>query len=164
MWGGEPWPLQGGQLGRAPPPTIPLPQEHRSGGCSRAFRSWCTQAAFSLRTREPVRCPQPGRVSVCLQVQMHTLSHVQYAPIYTYIFHRPGCGMGKGTQTPFSLDKFQTQMAHFYFISEKKENIPFRQKGRWTGPLARQLRAAQAPCAVGPSQPPPRSPQSGSSP
>ena len=29
--------------------------------------------------------------------------------------------MGKGTQTPFSLDKLKTQMARFYFISEKKQ-------------------------------------------
>lgn len=52
---------------RAPPPTSPLSQEHRSGGCSWAFRSWY----ILLGRWETVEVP-PGRQGVCLTHAIHT--------------------------------------------------------------------------------------------
>lgn len=78
------WPLEGEQLGKAPLPTTPLSQEHRSGGCSQAFRFWCLQGAFSLGRREPMRHPWSGRVSFCLSVctNAHSLTHAVRTHIY----------------------------------------------------------------------------------
>lgn len=113
----------GRAAGKSPSSHSPPLTGTQVWGCSRAFRFWCLQGAFSLRRREPMRHPWSGRLSFCLSVRTnaYTLSHMQYAPIYTCA--RPGYGMGKGTQTPFSLDKLKTQHGSFLFYLRKKHSL-----------------------------------------
>lgn len=89
----------------------------------------------SSATRQPVpskdaslgRPPGEGGVSICLAI----CSHSRTCNTYLYMCAGPVCGVGKGTQTPFSLDKLKTQHGSFLFYQKKKKNnnIPFRRKG-----------------------------------
>jgi hypothetical protein len=129
------------QLGKEPPfPVVPIRDEgasYRNASLPSpsphtwTFGFWCYQAACPLGGQELGEALRAGNVSpsVCLHIRTCSLTHNQH----THHLCAPGLayGIGKRTQTPSSLHKLKTHVAHFYFVSKKQnktKNIPFSGK------------------------------------
>lgn len=111
----------GRAAGKSPSSHNPLSQEHRSGGCSWTFGFWCILG--SLFPQKMGTCggtPVRQGVSVYMHRCRHFFTHVIHTHIYVA---RPGYGIRKGIQTPFSLDKLKTQHGSFLFYLRKKHSL-----------------------------------------
>lgn len=110
------WLLEGEQLEKGSPPFTS--SSHRNAGLGLHMGISILVHPGSLFPRKmgaPSR-PQAGRLSA----HTCTLSHT--CNTYPYVCARPGCGVGKGTQTPFSLDKLKTQRGSFLLYLRKKKH------------------------------------------
>lgn len=116
-----------GLWGKSPPACT----SHSHRGCTRAFEFRCSQAACSLDDGSlGAPCPpqlQAVHLSVCTCARALTPVIQSRACVFCVcacmrMCARPGCGVGKESQTPFSLDRLKTQHGSFLFFLRKKKN------------------------------------------
>lgn len=146
-----------GLWGKSPPACT----SHSHRGCTRAFEFRCSQAACSLDDGSlGAPCPpqlQAVHLSVCTCARALTPVIQSRACVFCVcacmrMCARPGCGVGKESQTPFSLDRLKTQHGSFLFFLRKKKihSLQVERQLGWASPWA-ALGYLDAPCRPPPS-------------